>query len=322
MNTNKIEEGWARAGIFDKVDRFKYVNMDNFIYQGNTLTHYTNLSGLQGIIESNGFWLSDHRFLNDSEEYNNGRKLVQSILQDLLMENKYKEFKSILKNIFHLLNNEDESPFYICSFSSKEDCLNQWKGYANFDDAVAIIFKNDTKKLHGYYFNQIPIFTTSKVIYDDKKKKKILLGIIDHFFKEFQIDLEQKREVNDSIWSEVLFKELTYEFINFKNKEFESENEIRMVVHSLDYGIDDNPMLSLKYNTTIFELEHRVSNNRIVPYININSMYEDKKNLPIQKVIIGPTASLDITYKSVKTYLKNMGYSDVIVEKSNIPYRG
>jgi len=305
MKNDEAERGWVRAGYINPPNVFQHKELDNFIYQGKILTHYTNLFGLKGIIESNGLWLSDHRFLNDSEEYNNGQKLANSILKKLLKDIEYQKFKKVLELVLALLMS-DEPAYYICSFSSKEDCLNQWKGYAKLDDSVAILFKNDTEKVDGY-FSQSPLLKPSKVIYCDKKKEHILLNLIEHFFKEFQADLKNKEEIIYEAWAGFLFRQLVDEFINFKNEEFASEKEIRISVDSLRNGSDNKP-------------KHRVSNNRIIPYITMS--YGGENKLPIEKVIIGPTASLDITYKSVKVYLKNMGYNDVVVEKSKIPYRG
>src|SRR5215472_6382632 len=41
------------------------------LYSGEpqrTLYHYTSLTGLKGIVEQRNFWVSDIRYLNDSEE--------------------------------------------------------------------------------------------------------------------------------------------------------------------------------------------------------------------------------------------------------------
>ncbi len=36
-----------------------------YFYQGDKVYHYTNFDGLKGIIESNGFWLTESTFMND-----------------------------------------------------------------------------------------------------------------------------------------------------------------------------------------------------------------------------------------------------------------
>jgi len=308
-----IEFGFLRAQ-FSKDNRFQYSGIDSFMYQGDELVHYTNLLGLQGIIESQGFWLSDHRFLNDAEEYNNGKKLVINLIEKLILKKRYIRFKKVLEGTLNYLKQDRESPFYICSFSTKIDSLDQWKGYANNNDGVAIIFNNKMKKMFNH-FNVLPIFTASKVIYRDTIKYKILLKSIQMYFKEFLIDeIKNPKIINLEDWSKELFETLSREFINFKNSEFESEGEVRLVVSNTQLSREDT-----------FNLEHRISNNRIIPYINISEFYKEifqKNKLPIKKIIIAPTANADITYESIKVYLKNIGYDDVTVEKSKVPYRG
>jgi len=286
------------------------------MYQGTELAHYTNLVGLQGILESQGFWLSDHRFLNDAEEYNNGKKLVIGLLKNLILKKRYMRFKSILERTLLLLENDkDESPYFICSFSTRIDSLDQWKGYANNSDGVAIVFDNTMESMFNH-FNMLPILKTSKVIYRDCKKYQILLKTIRRYFKEFlrdEIEFPQYIDLDD--WVQHLYKDLSLEFINFKNLEFESESEVRLIISDLKYGVEQKPC---------FKLQHRVANDRIIPYINTADEYRKHlkgKKLPIKKVIVAPTHK-DITYESVKSFLKNIGYGDVIVEKSKVPYRG
>jgi hypothetical protein len=102
--------------------------------------------------------LSDHRFLNDEEEFNNGRNLVIKIIKELTTKKRYEKFKIILNNVITFLSNHEESPYYICSFSIKKDSLDLWKWYSSEDIGISIVFENNTsKQLYGH-FCRLPVF--------------------------------------------------------------------------------------------------------------------------------------------------------------------
>lgn len=304
--------GFLRAQA-DSSYKLKHFDIDTFIYQGSELAHYTNLNGLLGIIESNGLWLSDHRFLNDSEEYHNGKLLVLKLLDRVLNKKRYHHFKKILQDTINELKEMKENIYYVCSFSTQKDNLDQWKGYALNDDGIAIVFENNTNQQSFGHFCMLPMMTPSKVIYSDLVKCKILLRTIRKYAFEYKKDKNEKRyEKNlDEDWARELAKHLSLEFINFKNSSYQSESEIRLAITGR--WIEE------------FTLKHRVSNNRIIPYINLSEEYTKHMNnekLPIKEIIVGPISKQNIMIKSIEEYLKNMGYNSVKVTKSQVPYRG
>lgn len=307
---NKNTVGFLRAA-FNPKNKFKYSGIDNFMYQGSELAHYTNLHGLKGIIESNGFWLSDHRLLNDAEEYSNGKLLALELLKTLLSKQRYFDFKEVIQKSIELLQTQNEEVYYICSFSTNKDSLNQWKGYAKSDDSVSIVFDNNSKDKMFGHFCMLPFFTASKVIYSNLTKYKILLDVIRNFHNEFKKDLKNNLEIDHEAWAYQLYLTLSFNFINFKHKEFESESEVRLSIHHSQ----------LKF----FKLHHRIANNKIIPFVNLADVYnkhlKDKK-LPIKEIIVGPISNQETTYQSIKIYLRNLGYNNIVVTRSKVPYRG
>lgn len=304
--------GFSRVVLTHKSKILRYGGIDYFTYRGEELSHYTNLNGFFGIVESNGFWLSDHRFLNDEEEFNNGRNLVIKIIKRLTTKKRFEKFKIVLDNVIIFLSNHEESPYYICSFSIKKDSLDLWKWYSSEDIGISIIFENNTsKQLYGH-FCRLPHFLTPKVVYNDNIKCKILLDVIRAYYKEYRVDQENGLYQGEHIlehWHKELANRLIYEFIHFKHKEFSSESELRMIVSSRGGHFKD------------FEVQHRLANNKIIPYINMSNEYKDEK-LPIKEIIIGPSNKQDVTKKSIEVYLKNIGYLNIPISFSKIPFRG
>lgn len=314
LTVENCQFGFLRAQ-FDAAYRFKGSDWDCFAYDGPLLAHYTNLKGLVGIVDSGGFWLSDFRFLNDTEEYRNGSRIAKEVISRVSSRRRHKDFSSILRKAANCLSEHPSKTYFVCSFSSLVDSLEQWRGYASSQDAVAIVFQNKSR-LQLSHFTVMPILVPQKVIYDDSAKRKRLLRVIAKYSMEFRKDLAYGHPVDEDDWAQQLSSALSLDFMIFKNRAFAAEQEIRLVVsedHVKHFG----------------SIKHRVSESRIIPYICSSDLYNESflehygsKQLPILEIRVGPTANQAITTDSVKVFLTNNGYLNVPVTPSAVPYRG
>jgi len=297
----------------DSTYRAKYLEENWLERYGSHLTHYTSMKGLVGIIQSGGFWLSDHRFLNDSEEYHNGRKLVLSIISRLLDKKRHSHFHPVLIKTASLLEYEQEPPQYMCSFSVKPDSLDQWRAYAPGQQGVAMTFENHPRDGQSHFI--IPhIMQMYRIIYCDDVKTMMLVRTLAKYSKECAKDRENGLETEVDQWAHWLANALALEFITFKHAAYESEAETRMVV----------PSCSTDFSRKV---HHRVTKNRIVPYLLSTDLYKDRLEkdtvplLPITEIRVGPTASQLVTMRSIEEFLNQTGYGHVPVVESTIPFR-
>jgi len=304
--------GFLRAK-FDFEHRAKHFDTDLFFYSGESINHYTDLKGLFGIIESGGFWLSDHRFLNDSEEFKNGKNLASDILEALSNKKRHKEFSLILAEACKFLNSYEEQASYICSFSKDKDSLDQWRSYANDGKGISITFDNTMRSSSHFFI--MPIMALSKVIYNDKEKSKIILRTIRKFKKEYLLDIEHENSIDIKEWGSQMSEYLAVEFMNFKHPAFESEKEVRLIVDT-------------HYLNHFKGVKYRVSEDRITPYLTSKDLYNDvfKKDngnflLPIKEIHVGPTANQEMAIRSITEYMRSKGYKEVKILKSSVPYR-
>lgn len=286
--------------------------VDKFIY------HYTDLSGLHGILENKGFWLSEAIFLNDSEELYNGRNIAVSLIDRLIEKKRYSKFRHILEGVIEKLNRSQFTDRYVCSFSMEPDNLEQWRAYAKNGTGVCIGF-NIKQKTRYPHFSISNIWQYAKVIYEDELKLWILHSIIFKYLYEFNGDLENNpSHIDSEDYINFLFSSLVNMFVFFKNKAFCAEREVRVVY---DIG---NPLrlFNKKY--------YRNGNNVLVPYV---CTYDTKLKessgkklevdlLPVYEIIVGPIANQSSTIESIKYFLKDIGYSPEIVKASCVPYRG
>jgi len=299
---------------------FEILGTDWHSHHTTELVHYSSLQGLLGIVQSQGFWLSDIRFLNDVEEYDNGKIFSLDVIENFLKNSDYSYFHSVLKEAIKNLNEPLKSTYYIASFSKKKDNLEQWRAYANGVDGVALVFSNESKNMLSH-FEIHPIMKIGKIIYDDETKLDVISKIIDIYANEYK-NIDESTKVKykatsfESDWADDMTGVLSELFTVFKNSAFEAEDEVRIIMHSVPIQRGG-------------KLNYRIANGRIIPYFNSADLYDESfvehygtRALPLKEIIVGPIANQKITIESIEVFLKQMGYESVRVRASSVPYRG
>ncbi|KIM07173.1 MAG: hypothetical protein KU29_07410 [Sulfurovum sp. FS06-10] len=293
----------------------EYLNFNEF-----KVYHYTDINALIHIVHEQGLWLSNLKYLNDKDEILNGAKIAIDLIHKLLNKTKYIKDKSkiILEKVLLLLNEKNTKDYYICSFSLKADDLEQWRAYGKNGSGVCIEF--DKKNKNYTLFNIGNFLIWHKVIYDDNKKYRFIHSIIFRYLYYAKGSfINEKFTIDD--YAEVLYRKITYSFVYFKHRAFESENEIRLVYEPRDVE---------ELKKDFAKLHFRESKNMIVPFIKTNehklksasaNEYEDKQLLPVSKIIVGPTANGKVTVDSIRELLKFHQYQNVTVEESIVPFR-
>lgn len=313
FDPKQIKTGFLRAQMRSIFHEQKFLGADSYFCYG-TLAHYTNLQGLVGIVESGGYWLSDLRFLNDAKEFEHGRELALELIDTRIARPRHDPFKAVLQELRGALNQPIHERYFVASFSKDSDSLEQWRAYASGSDGVALVFENSESTNNAFMCE--PRLHSSRAIYDDGKKKRSILNSISRFSIEYRKELlSGNRTVScrPDLWANHLLGALTNAFITFKHHAFRTENEVRIVA---TFGAIDRSK---------GKISHRVREGRIVPYVNSALFYGDvsaRRPLPLREVIVGPVAAQAVTIESVKTFLANSGYVDVLVRPSVIPYRG
>jgi hypothetical protein len=289
-----------------------FVNVDQ-------ICHYTTLDGFKGIIEENGWWLSDCTYLNDSDELKNGFSILRR-----LIENKEDYLNPlpktyIIDKIDHYLCHCRAKVFAAC-FSTAPDHIDLWRSYLKNCVGVCICFSYSyTIDVQRRFFTQIPTFDTRRVIYNDQEKERCIIDLINHFkvlINECVKNGESFREWELENFSDILLNRLLFFFAAFKNAAFSSEKEVRQIYNQRE-------------NNNAFKTMHfRVSNRGLIPFYKL---FEDKAfhvnvdfnkmKLPIKKVIVGPTTEVKDIIDSIKFYLKENGYENIQVIASSTTLR-
>lgn len=203
---------------------------------------------------------------------------------------------NLLKDLPMMFDRIHKRDCYIFSSSMEEDKSNQWAHYGGVDgiciefnkEGLDLFFNNNQETIVG--------LSAGAVVYEDKLKKEMA--------KEYKKLLgDNLNEVG--IMTNIFF----YEFINsiFKENNSSFEKEFRYC-----------------YYPTIFKNrpKYRTSNGILIPYLELNREIKNRRlKLPITTIIIGPKNNDPLVLQSIKRFLEDFGYNDIIVKKSMSSYR-
>lgn len=263
-----------------------------------TVSHYTTLQGLQGIIQSGCLWASNATFLNDKAELEHALAASRQAMGRLEVEFGIESHHELLNTIFREFEESGIPDTYVTCFCANDDNLSQWRGYGGSDQGVCLTFDRDILdrrlKNDGAVFMQVKYsrYTTARKLSEELK------GEISQIVGFRKIIGEAFDEV---FWNNLMKKNVSLLLPKFKHIGFKDEKEVRFVVG----GMPEK------------EIFFRVSRNKMVPYIEIG---KGESALPLISVRIGPGSDQGLTVKSVKTFLNMKGY-DVPVEASEVPFR-
>jgi hypothetical protein len=262
------------------------------------LYHYTDLSGLIGVVEKHDLWLTHSRYSNDDEEMTHGLSVVKGVMEAAVKDGTY---DSTYLTELTRLTSEPEG-VYICCFCEKDNLLSQWRGYGANGAGVSLQFAAKQFADVAGPDNSHGLLRFWKVFYGQPTQKQIVETAISNYAPALnpgKTVAELARQAADAI---------RFFIPTFKNSDFAEENEWRL-------------LFTPAPNATV-KPHFRVGRSMLMPYYSLRELIGvGLPTLPIQKVTVGPGAHKRINAASVKALLEQNGYPG-IVEISDTPYRG
>ncbi len=281
--------------------------------------HYTSINALRSILENKSFWISNAEFLNDSQEINYTKKLINS-LADKFVDPWF--FKDTVDSIVNEMVPDKIHNLFLLSLTKNRDSLALWSSYSNFDGYNIEFSLTEILK----YFNNYVITLTDKtivnpddklimtygnVIYSEEKQKQFIMNILNMVNQYYFVDPKNSyfSEYQDYLYNqffESIAASLARASIFFKPVIFEQEEEFRIafIIKSSDF----------RKNVT----KYRTSNGSFIPYIEISN---PNCTLPLKSVRIGPKNYCDIAKQGVELFLESLNYKDVSVIPSGLTLR-
>jgi hypothetical protein len=313
--------------------------------------HYTDGRGLQSILENRVLWASSASFMNDFNELLSGSRLLADLF-DREKKALDEPVRSDLERIIRFPSySYSRAGKFILSGSERGDSLTMWRAYGReeisysigLDRSFALCPRTQRPgELHpfpppGYYDEEyeydeegyrvsisgdpdsdfVDGGTWTAVVYDQTKQQQI----ISETFTKLREGVEKKRRAAASGKSgsnlhlfELFFHDQLHQI---KDAGFEDEREQRVLMSV-------NP--EWKY------VRHRPSRFGYVPYLElglpienfedpITASPQEMDQLPIRRINIGPTPYREEAKGSLLHLLELLGYHDVEVIVSEIPFR-
>lgn len=197
--------------------------------------HYTDVLAVKSILEKRELWLSDIRFLNDSQEMNDGVKYILNELSGDLPDfglgvGSTLYARDYLMEAFddHVSYGIDDEPTFVCSFSDAGNQLSQWRAYGSY----AIEFDRQIME------ESLDLFDC---IYDEKEKQRIASEMTRSVIHDLAADIEKHGEISpDGL---TCLSMLVRTASIFKDQSFYEEKEVRC---SVDVSI---PSSELKFRS-------------------------------------------------------------------------
>lgn len=283
---------------------------EKILFLGGTIYHYTTIAGLKGIVDTNGFWASDNRFMNDTEELHHGLELIQKVVNGLMRPKHLKGFEAVLAAVLDAIPKPHENSSLITCFSLARDSLEQWRGYGP-SGGVCI-------GLGGAHSDEVsplsvgPDLLLHKVNYGIRAKITHIISIVRRFRRQYEIDRQVMNDWpddHDENYTKELGRALAYASVLFKHGSFSNEQEIRYVI---------SPTNADRFSDG---MQFRASSLGLIPYVNTAGYGQRTKRLPISEVIVGPSPHQRVIASSLETFFSTKEYQDVQVNLSRVPFR-
>lgn len=309
--------------IFEAYNTFcnaEFGQMQNETKIENALYHYTNATGLKGILESKKIWFTDFRHLNDPSEFFHGIEIICETIS-LINESASAEVQRCFGLLLHLLNSDISSSldFYIASFSQRRNDLGQWRSYADngrgynlgfapevFAPITDVITKPEEAVFAGKieYDRKINIHRARKII-------EPLIKIIDGAILKYPQHFKNKIILHEfvAVLAKLSLPQFFWHALTTKHPAYEHEKEIRLIIIGMHTKLQEAKAIKT-----------RLRGGEIVPYLESDDLFR-KLSSPME-IIVGPTAVADAE-RTVRTFLEISGYEadKVKIDRSDIPYR-
>lgn len=246
------------------------------------LYHYTSISALCNMLDTNQFWFGYTKNMNDSTEVVGFLREIKSKLNnDFPIETPRK--KEVLKMISET---EEIANVYIMSFSEIEDDAAQWERYADNANGVCLKIKTSVlskvSETYYYWLKEVKYLFADESNYD-----------YEYNYKQLSRYIKEGLTYNNKELSLIMF-ELCLVGIYHKHPSFQSEREVRFIHHS---NVKKDKYVFLKTNTVkrmfVFDFQ----------------TYGIKIDEIIDEIIIGPRSQQSID--ELKMYIESKGYTEL-----------
>ena len=278
------------------------------------LWHYTDFTGLKGILESRAIRLGHPGYLNDPSEIRFAEELQERVFDSLEVGNA-DTYGALFEQYRHFDREERFYAPYMASFCERGDELELWRAYADDGHGVSLGFLiSELRDAIEYQARQTyddANVYVHRVVYDSDEQAEIITEIARFALSEFQRLQEDRAPVNSfkSVLA-VLNSNLGFFYPFLKHPCYRNETENRLVLHGHD----------VKYA----DMEYTPRRGFLKPYVEFKIEGKSFPEFPLHTIRVGPAAEFDRARSSIGLLLEtvNLGGHQIRIEPSDLPYRG
>jgi hypothetical protein len=257
--------------------------------------HYTDLDGLMGICRSKRMWATDVLFMNDASEYVYAQSIIEDVISAYSL--KHPEFAEY-KYLFERDPLNTTLNVFAACFCERSDLLSQWRAYAKDGTGYAVEFS--WQSLRGLF----PVNRLGHVEYEEREQKQILRQMLEYLTTDGALVQEHGGQLYSKIAAE-LINALFFVRAFLKSPAFREEREWRIISFPESDGHKES---------------FRASKNVVLPYCEM-PLGEFSYELPITKIIIGPSLNPEAARKSLRRFLNSVEMGNIEIESSPIPLK-
>jgi hypothetical protein len=280
----------------------------------SVIYHYTDGSGLSGILESGKLWLTNVCSLNDPSELQYGFSKIAKYLLENVRDHP-SECKTLAESFASFASDGIQKiarRYYTCSFSMHGDELGQWRAYADNGRGLSVGFRTET--------------LLNALLQDRNGPERPIIGAINydtdeardaqHRLARLAADLLRVPESHNLDSNSTDFYRLqliiylslhTLRHALFtKHPAYKNEHEIRILQM---FGENEN----------LREVKFRPRSYELIPYREFD--WKISNSDVIKEIIIGPAADQNKATHFVNECLRMSGNANVNLRYSSVPYR-
>lgn len=288
--------------------------------------HYTDVAGIQGILESNSLWASAAYYLNDFSEIEYGCNIVLDVIAEWQEVNKeiYSFETSALRTLEHAFSHPSSRmsrsvTIFVACFCENGNLLSQWRAYGQAggyslgfeinpsDMSIAL-------EIPGGFWD----LRLAKVEYEEHQQRAQIRQMMRHMFESISAYVpgnEASTELRRSLLAQIVHfgvELLLDAVVTFKNPAFKEENEWRLVVRPSLLRAQDNQDSGVESP----QIKFRQCRGSLVPYIELRPK---EAKLPLRSIRYGPSLQASRVETPLIMVLGTNGFKDVTVTGSEMP---
>ena len=288
------------------IDQFPTINRLLTSIPPARLFHYTDGTGLLGIMKSSSIWASEARYLNDEKEVELAKDYVQNCASNLRQYREASQFTPDEKQLLEELEHSARATrpgVCVVSFSEERDLLSQWRAYGGTNESYCLGLSGAVLRTCAEHQG----FVLGQCTYDHGDCYTIAREIIMNLITRYR-NSDRSESVKNDLRVRVAVDLATYGPL-LKHQSFAEEKEWRIVTPQISIG---DP-----------RLHFRSAGGRIVPFapVELKDCLEKRGREDGTLIVAGPGSHQHLASYAMQALSHRATGPGVGLSTSAAPYR-